>query len=482
MIKPPIVFFNKVPVGLINTLSRIVTEHYGEITSTEDNATHVINWNDEVDNFPEELTEDFIRILETKQVKGENFAFVHWWYYPDCYDEWLSGSEVNPLDPPDISSNLVSKTKWNVCCRFILDCEVFNEWGNEVDYENDGANEENTADALAQNAKKSRNRKKMAAPLSALGAKPAKDAPILEATSITEKVLADCLPPSLCSDATATVSLTVPPEGVPQDVATFSVTNAKGGVEVAPGSAVGVKRKRGSTASAASTPVAAAAAAAAAAAVSTSATTSTVNTSSDEAPVTGVSDKVSIRGPPSWYDAETISTLEFAHLGRALSLAPFDVAGKDVAANANYIKMRHVMVGLYELNTSQHLTVTECRRKMSGDVSVVMKVYEFLNAYNIINYAVKSECRSQTYLQFPSTVKSSTGTADENSEWDDALRTLAAQHHGDWQAVSLALNGRLTPYDCAARFALLSTAQSDSNNSVANKANIIHSLNQSVSV
>jgi hypothetical protein len=25
--------------------------------------------------------------------------------------------------------------KWHVCCRFIMDCDIFNEWGNEIDYE-----------------------------------------------------------------------------------------------------------------------------------------------------------------------------------------------------------------------------------------------------------------------------------------------------------------------------------------------------------
>lgn len=465
-IKPPVVFFNKVPVGLINTLSRIVTEHFGEITSTEDTATHVINWNDEVDNFPEELTEDFIRILETKQVKGENFAFVHWWYYPDCYDEWLSGSEVNPQDPPDISSNHVPKTKWNVCCRFILDCEVFNEWGNEIDYENDQGNDENAADALLQNAKKARNRKKIAAALGALGAvKPPKEAPVLEASSVTEKVLVDLLPPSLCSESMATVSLTVPPEGVPQDVATFGIVNAKGGVEVAAGSAVGLKRKHAAT------------------------TEGEGAASSDVS-----SNKVTVRGPPTWFDSETISTLELCHLGKALGLKPVDSSSNSSSsshsANINYIKMRRLIVGLYELNTSQHLTVTECRRKMSGDVSTVIKVYEFLNAYNIINYGVKSECRTQSVLQVPKPAVAATPSAAAAAavgEWDEAIRALATQHKGDWQAVSLALSGRLTPFECASRFALLSapiqtSAATAAATAAANKAGIIHQLNQSVSL
>jgi hypothetical protein len=165
MPKRPVVFFNKVPVKSLNKLFRIVTDHGGKIVNSIEAATHVIEWNEEVDTMPEILTDDFIRILEKKTAlsndnngddpwfinREDQLALVHWWYHPDCYNEWISTAEIDSTDPPDVSSYWMTSTgrrgetegdgerilrKWApLSCRFITDCELFNEWGNEFDYE-----------------------------------------------------------------------------------------------------------------------------------------------------------------------------------------------------------------------------------------------------------------------------------------------------------------------------------------------------------
>ncbi len=38
---------------------------------------------------------DYLRTLEKK----EGRAFIHWWYYPDSYDTWMSATDVEGEDP-----------------------------------------------------------------------------------------------------------------------------------------------------------------------------------------------------------------------------------------------------------------------------------------------------------------------------------------------------------------------------------------------
>lgn len=57
---------------------------------------------------------------------------MHWWYYPDSYDSWISSSEV---DGSEADEQPLPKGPWHVQARFIVDLDKFNEWPNEFDYE-----------------------------------------------------------------------------------------------------------------------------------------------------------------------------------------------------------------------------------------------------------------------------------------------------------------------------------------------------------
>ena len=120
-----------------------------------------MNRNEEIDSLPERIAEHFIRILEVRgnssgasvtapdsdeanpiylstcQPKVQK-ALVHWWCYPDSYNEWLPGVGLDANEPPDLAalqSPSGRRQRYFVCCRFVTDCAVFNEWGNECDYE-----------------------------------------------------------------------------------------------------------------------------------------------------------------------------------------------------------------------------------------------------------------------------------------------------------------------------------------------------------
>jgi SWI/SNF related-matrix-associated actin-dependent regulator of chromatin subfamily C len=95
-------------------------------------------------------------LLFNTLIKG--IALVHWYYFPDSYDEWIPAQDVDIFETPEIipltlndsiandTCRLSNKKQFRVACRYILDCELFNEWGNELDYEVEQDEEEDLDD------------------------------------------------------------------------------------------------------------------------------------------------------------------------------------------------------------------------------------------------------------------------------------------------------------------------------------------------
>jgi len=55
--------------------------------------------------------------------KKEDKSLVHWWYYPDSYDNWLPNSDVVGETEPDQEHQGV----WYVTPRWLKDSDIFNE-------------------------------------------------------------------------------------------------------------------------------------------------------------------------------------------------------------------------------------------------------------------------------------------------------------------------------------------------------------------
>ena len=443
---------NKVPVGMLNKLSKIVVEHGGSIVSSEDAASHIIDWNEDVDSNPDN-TDDFIRILEVRGTpdvalaspsdgsKSATSALVHWWYYPDSYNEWIPDTEFSASDAPDLASlHPPTRSKWYVCCRFILDCDIFNEWGNPVDYEIEnetppGAEEtdlvEEGTSAAARGAstlgsgKKARGRKRFSQ-LAGSGAQEravsAKDVPVLGALTGTEKLLPDAVPPSLRPDvATTVLELAATGNG------SSNKLQANGAV------VAGSKRK------------------------------------AEEA---SLEDPVSPTGEPAWFSHSAVSEFEEQVLGTTCT-----------ADSADYLKIRNGVLALCAQSPLQYITGTECRRKLPGDVSKILQVHEFLNAFALINSRGRRDARPDAPVSVLASSIACLNQAQqrtrrgiqavENDVWsagDDADLTAAVQVHRslsspgevDWSAVANCIAGaRKSPAECAARFVGLDLQQGE---------------------
>jgi SWI/SNF related-matrix-associated actin-dependent regulator of chromatin subfamily C len=441
ILKRPRVFFNKVPVGILNKLSKIVLDHGGSIVTSEDPATHVIDWNEEVDGNKDSV-DDFIRVLEvqgsteastvvgssvaTPYGPGYGKALVHWWYYPDSFDEWISGAELNFSDPPDLALLYPpTRSKWYVCCRFIFDCEVFNEWGNAADYEDESqsaekesmlqmtaavaaaaaaaATSQSDGGAAGGTAKKARGRKRFsqlavggagaggAAGAAGDGGSSAGGAadwlPVQGSTYAVEKLMADAIPPTLDAQSSSAVEVELLPAGAARSLA-------------------GTKRSSADLAN-------------------SSSQTQTQTQSAAPAAAATVD-------PPAWYNPAAVSLFEEQMLGLA--------AEGDAA---EYLRLRNAIVALCSQSPLQYLSGTECRRKIPGDVSRILQIHEFLNSFALINGKARREARPDTLATLntlpphpvpaaPATTVS-TATATAAFVWDVASDAALLAAISSWQ-------------------------------------------------
>ena len=485
MLRRPQVFIGKVPDHAIPNLISIVQQHGGSITDDAVEASHIVDWDEEVDSLPSEPTEEFVRTLEVRPSEDNGKSLVHWYYHPDSYDEWIPSDHVDGSEPPDTvpqSSELNIDRQWHVCCRFVMDCEVFNEWGNEIDYESipegegddDETNDETAERSPVKTAagRKARGRRR-------LDAVKAKKVPILESVTITEKMMQDVPPPlydpgldtvtvidmqvgneceltavkhgsqGLKSNQQEPIEISVTVEGNTQGVliATTSTTVTTG----ISSADAGIKRKAEEideghrqipTADIPkSAPIA-------------------VKQKKDRSSSRKVSSQSQLK-LPGWYNSELLNALEIKHL------PDFFATEADRAKNTvGYFRIRNFIVSLYAHNPSIYLSATDCRRKLSGDVCAVLRVHAFLDAFGVINFNAKAEFRpilAQASLSHwhedlvkvtaPDILFSSSkdlsirlsdnSTEDYDVEWSESmdlsLRRLAVKSKGDWIAVAAAL-------------------------------------------
>lgn len=112
----------------------------------EHGVTHVLRSDDSVDDLVEESS--MYRIVESSSAgssAGKVEHRLHFWFYPDSYDQWYADSSISgrgkaPWSPETSSILKLSDTDGSprrVRARWLRDSFKFNEWMNELDYEFD---------------------------------------------------------------------------------------------------------------------------------------------------------------------------------------------------------------------------------------------------------------------------------------------------------------------------------------------------------
>jgi hypothetical protein len=411
----PTIFLHKVPVGQVNKLSKIVLEHGGKVVSSEDNASHIVDWNDDIDA-NQVISEDANRLVkifgEAEAIGGVgSVAQVHWSFFPDSYDE-LFPVEVIGNDTTDVQNLLTGyslKTRYYVSCRYIFDCDVFNEWGNEIDYEHSPSDEDDNQLMDAGSSKRLKSKRKSNAGVSTINKK---DAFIPQAVN-------GCFPVS--SDKVFF------PEILPKSL-TNNPSISSSALDITTNPPILFESSQ------------------------------PVESKHDDASILGKRslEFTSVNNDANWYSAERISDLETRYLGYLMQ-------DTTTSSFSSYITIRNSIVSFYLQNPSQYLTATECRRKVAGDISKIVRTHEFLDAFGVINHLVKLEQRPvygfevldemskslkkknllekisnhyPTYAISQSISKQPSPTGDWTVEMDSMLLSLISSRKKDWRSIA----------------------------------------------
>ncbi|MCJ8729115.1 hypothetical protein PDJAM_G00102350 [Pangasius djambal] len=120
--RPVIYLSSEIEPKLLGKLKDIIKRHQGSVTDDKQASSHVVV------PIPASLEEEeWVRPV----MKRDKQMLLHWGYWPDSYDTWISASEVEAVveDPP------IAEKPRKVHAKWILDLDQYNEWMNEEDYE-----------------------------------------------------------------------------------------------------------------------------------------------------------------------------------------------------------------------------------------------------------------------------------------------------------------------------------------------------------
>ena len=344
LLKRPCVYLKSVHDSDMHQLESIVTSHGGTLALSEEAASHVIEYNSEVDTLPEE-TDEFVRPVE---LLGPTQVRVHWFYFPDSYDDIIPREEVD-IDNPDTLSQMLGlrnhapadvPKKWRLCCRFIKDCELFNEWGNEHDYEFEEKQDDLAEQEVGElSSRKNNVKRKSRGRKSATAQSPVPSAPqAAEEKEGPSEHLFETIGPSTLYRPSAQVTV------LADDEAKSSVVTNPNHSASSQGSPATKKRKLQPA-------------------------------SSSKGPAPQVLYK---------------NSLSAAELESPLLASP--------TGHEQYLRVRNQIVDLYKQNPAVFLSATDCRKKVAGDVNFIFQVHALLNANGLINSEVPDgETRPQLY-------------------------------------------------------------------------------------
>ncbi|XP_057196285.1 SWI/SNF complex subunit SMARCC1 isoform X3 [Triplophysa rosa] len=369
--RPIVYIVSDVEQKQANKLKDIIKRHQGTIAEDKSKATHIIYPS------PAQLEEEeWLRPVMRKDKQ----VLVHWGYYPDSYDTWVSTNEVDGdvEDPPS------SEKPWRVHAKWVMDTDDFNEWMNEEDYEVDEnkkpvsfrqrifPGEEVDRKSLAGGKKRRRSPSPPSTPVESRkkgkkGSNPGsqwrrrghqnddeqdedltKD---MEDPSPVPGMEEVSLPKNASqkkdSENTPVKGGTVTDLGDQEDDSV-----ASGGKEDDEQDKTAVNRLIDS-----------------------------------EDNVTEQTHHIIIPSYAAWFDYNSIHEIE----RRAL---PEFFNGKNKSKTPEiYLAYRNFMIDTYRLNPQEYLTSTSCRRNLTGDVCAVMRVHAFLEQWGLVNYQVDAESR-----------------------------------------------------------------------------------------
>lgn len=360
--RPVIYLSSEIEPKLLGKLKDIIKRHQGSVTEDKQSSSHVVV------PIPASLEdEEWVRPV----MKRDKQMLLHWGYWPDSYDTWISASEVEAAveDAPSPEKPRKVHAKW------ILDLDQYNEWMNEEDYEvgeggtrrkrisaktltDEVSAPDERRDKKASNAKK-RKRSPSPSPTPPPQESKKKNTKKGPTTPYTKSKRGQREEEQ--EDLTKDVD-----EPSPVPAAEEGSQNKTDEQEDESMETVGKEEEEGSP-SVKGEPV--------------------KGSDLHEDNVTEQTHHIIIPSYAAWFDYNSVHAIE----RRAL---PEFFNGKNKSKTPEiYLAYRNFMIDTYRLNPQEYLTSTACRRNLAGDVCAIMRVHAFLEQWGLINYQVDSESR-----------------------------------------------------------------------------------------
>ncbi|KAG0321202.1 hypothetical protein BGZ99_004054 [Dissophora globulifera] len=411
IIKNPVVAFDdSIAEDEREKLEAAVERLGGRVVQHLQQATHIIHHSSEELESPE--GEEWLRTLEKKGGR----VLVHYWYYPDSYDEWLLETSSEFMDPEPVPEHTGA---WSISARWIRDSEKYNEWMNEEDYEpssDQNSDQESTTGSPAPASQRLGNKRdisdkseshskrlKRSSSSTPMDAHP--DHPGLQVVSLEENAprgrgskkneyepivggdLANI--PVIPEDSqAATGGSRQEVDGVESQAMDIDDKDDKAESSAEAGQGDDTKTQEG-------------------AALEQDTAQSTAAVDSDEA--VGLADaeryrleeeagrylsqqtqEVIIPSYSAWFSMSKIHEIEQRSLPEFFNLKN---RSKTPSVYKDY---RDFMINTFRLNPSEYLTVTACRRNLAGDVCAIIRVHAFLEQWGLVNYQVDPDTRPST--------------------------------------------------------------------------------------
>uniref|UniRef100_A0A668AIC3 SWI/SNF related BAF chromatin remodeling complex subunit C2 n=1 Tax=Myripristis murdjan TaxID=586833 RepID=A0A668AIC3_9TELE len=360
--RPVIYLSSDIEPKLLGKLKDIIKRHQGSVTEDKASSSHVVV------PIPTSLEEEeWVRPV----MKRDKQVLLHWGYFPDSYDTWISASEIEAAveDPPSPEKPRKVHAKW------ILDLDQYNEWMNEEDYEvGEGGpkrkrisaktltDEVTTPDERRDKKPGSAKKRKRSPspsptpPPQESKKKNTKKGPTTPYTK-SKRGQREEEQEDLTKDLDEASPVPATEEGNP------AKTNEQEDESM---ETTGKEEEEGSP-SVKGEPV--------------------KGSDLHEDNVTEQTHHIIIPSYAAWFDYNSVHAIE----RRAL---PEFFNGKNKSKTPEiYLAYRNFMIDTYRLNPQEYLTSTACRRNLAGDVCAIMRVHAFLEQWGLINYQVDSESR-----------------------------------------------------------------------------------------
>lgn len=385
----PIVYVRpEVDKGTANRITDIVTNHQGEMTLDEEEATHIIY--PAVDPLPEDYARPTFR--------RDKHVMIHWYYFPESYDTWVPNTFDLPDNVPD--SPMSPGDRWRVSLSWVTDLDEYNEWMAEEDYEvdEDGRKKvhklrlgvEDLMSGVDDKIKKSKvvhqKRKRSPSPPLKGGKRKSGRSPAVfqkkpraddEESEDMTKDMDDPQPETNLTEVKASSSNSTSGPATPQPkrdpemmpIKYATMTDLDEEIDRANADRAGDDSQAGKTSD---------------------------NSNTQEFPhgkddlednVTEQTHHIIVPSYSAWFDYNSIHVVE----KRAL---PEFFNGKNKSKTPEiFLAYRNFMIDTYRLNPTEYLTSTACRRNLAGDVCAIMRVHAFLEQWGLINYQIDADSR-----------------------------------------------------------------------------------------